>query len=109
MPNENLGKDFSSELSNRTVYTDLDKVADSDERILTLKLDFPDVDEFKSFAGQGKEWSGSDRETQWLSNQIYTYDKEALNKNVNLMTRTYKSTVYDDRSMVAAIVRYTVN
>lgn len=108
MPEDNLGKDFSSQLSSRVVYTDLDSVPNSDEKVLTLKLDFPTLDSFKQFSGQGGEWSGSNKETQWLSNQIYKYDKNSLDKPVTLTTRTYKTTVFDERPMIVIIVKYII-
>ncbi len=108
MPNQ--GRDFDSELKNRLRKVDIDDIPNSTERVLTLTLDFPSINEFKRFVDQGQQWSGSPMETNWLTDQIHSYDTTIVPyKNVPVpKTRTYKETVFDERGMIVIIVRYEV-
>lgn len=106
MPNESFGKDLFQAINDRVRKTDVDTIPDSKERILTLTIDFPSVDEFKNFAGRGNEWMGSQKERDWLGKEINTYDEVAGAQPISITSRTYKDTVFDERGMVAVIIKY---
>lgn len=107
-----LGQDFASILDGRIVYQKTESLDDSVEtgdKILTLKLDFPSVDEFKKFVNNGSDWSKDGRENEWLGKQILKVDSSLHDKGFVMQSVTYKDSIFDERPVVVIITRYKVN
>lgn len=97
MPN-----DVFQQLDARIRKTDIDQIPSTNERVMTITVDFPKIDSFKTFIGANEQ--------MWYDSVVKKFDQRLKSTDkVNLTMRTLKDTVYDERGMVAVIVRYTVN
>lgn len=101
-----LGKDLDEELNSHILYNKVDHVANN-EIVLTVKIDLPSVNDFKRLVGQGGEWYNTDKELEWLTSLIRNFDSNLdSSKPINLINKTYKDSIFNDKSVVVVIVRY---
>lgn len=97
MPN-----DIFEQLDARIRKTDVDQMPSSNDRVMTITVDFPNIESFKNFIGTNEQ--------MWYDSIVKKFDQRLKNTDkVNMTMRTLKDSVYDERGMVAVIVRYTVN
>ena len=106
MPEMPLGKYFVEELNSHIIDSKVDDIAGY-EKILTVKIDMPSVNDFKKLVGQGGEWYNTDKELEWLTSLIRNFDsKMDSSKPINLINKAYRETVFNNHSVVMIVVRY---
>lgn len=98
--------DLFNELSDRTLYYKVDSVPVSPnkpEKLLTLKLNLPNVEDFKRFVGPN--WA--QYEPDWAGQQVIYYDKNIGGFKVTSVS--YKDSLFDDKPVVVVLIKYEVD